>query len=66
MPKSTVNPDELRNRFKAAQRMPQLLEVRDMVRIAMREASDQMDDGGDNGNGGVMAELQGLFARSRS
>lgn len=39
--------DELRNRFRAASRMPQLLEVRDMTRIAMRQTSDEMDANGD-------------------
>jgi HK97 family phage major capsid protein len=61
MPKPTINPDELRNRFRAAQRMPQLLEVRDMTRLALRQTSDSMDDGGDTGNGDGMAELQALF-----
>lgn len=56
----TINPDELRNRFRAASRMPQLLECRDLVRVAMRQASDEMDSGGDDGGDG-MAELQGLF-----
>jgi HK97 family phage major capsid protein len=59
----TINPDELRNRFRAAQRMPQLLEVRDMVRVAMRQTSDEMD-AGEGGDG--MAELQGLFAALKS
>jgi hypothetical protein len=43
MAKRTINPDELRNRFRAASRVPQLLEVRDMVRVSMRQTSDEMD-----------------------
>jgi hypothetical protein len=43
-----INPDELRARFKACRRVPQLLEVRETVRLAMRATSDAMDeDGGD-------------------
>jgi transcription termination factor NusA len=59
----TISPDELRARFRAAQRMPQLLEIREQVRLAMRQASDEMD-AGEGGDG--MAELQGLFAQLKS
>lgn len=55
--------DELRNRFRAASRMPQLLEVRDMTRIAMRQTSDEMDA---NGDGDGMAELQILFTELKA
>jgi hypothetical protein len=61
----TVNPDELRNRFRAATRMPQLLEIRDMVRVAIRQTSDAMDDDSDGG-GDDMPELQGLFAQLKA
>jgi len=37
----SLNPDELRNRFRAAQRMPQFLEVKDMVRLALRQLHQQ-------------------------
>jgi hypothetical protein len=54
-----INPEELRARFRAARRMPQMLEAREAVAVAMRQVSDQMDaaDGG-NGDG----ELAALFA----
>jgi hypothetical protein len=63
MPKP-VNADELRNRFKAASRLPQLLECRDIVCVAMRQTSDEMDANGETGDG--MAELQGLFAQMQA
>jgi HK97 family phage major capsid protein len=58
-----INPAELRSRFAAAKRMPQLLEIRDQVRIAMRQVSDEMDS---DGAGDGMAELQGLFAQLKA
>jgi HK97 family phage major capsid protein len=58
----TINPDELRNRFRAAKRMPQYLEVKDMVRLALRQVSDEMDEA-ENGNGDGAAELNALFAQ---
>ena len=39
MPKPTINVEELRARFRAAKRVPQLLEVREVVAVAMRQAS---------------------------
>jgi HK97 family phage major capsid protein len=61
MPRPAINPDELRARFRAARRVPQLLEVQDQVRVALRQASDAMDedDGADAANG----ELQGLWSQ---
>jgi hypothetical protein len=47
--------------FRAAKRMPQLLECRDQVRIALRQVSNQMDDNNNNGTGS--GELAGLFAQ---
>jgi HK97 family phage major capsid protein len=57
--RTRANPDELRARFRAARRMPQMLEVQDQVRIALRQASDAMDEeeGGDSNS-----ELTALFA----
>jgi HK97 family phage major capsid protein len=55
----TISPDELRARFRAAQRMPQLLECREAVAVALRQVSDEMD-ASDGGNGD--AELAALFA----
>jgi HK97 family phage major capsid protein len=61
--RTTINPEELRNRFRAARRTPQLLEIADQVRIALRQVSDEMDtDTGGNGSGGDDAELAALFA----
>jgi hypothetical protein len=42
--------EELRNHFRAAQRMPQLLECRDLVRTALRQTRDDMDSA-ENGDG---------------
>ena len=59
---ATVSPDELRARFRAAKRTPQLLEIRDQVRVALRQTSDDMDgDGGDSS-----AELQALFTQLKA
>ena len=58
--KTTIaSPEELRARFRAAKRMPQMLEIQDQVRIALRQVSDSMDeeDGGDSD-----AELLALFS----
>ena len=54
----SINPDELRARFKTARRVPQILEVQDQVRTAMRQVSDAMDEDGDDrgdGDGGLKA-----------
>jgi hypothetical protein len=54
MPASTrpaIDPDALRRRFRDARRVPQLLEVQDACRVAMRQVSDMMDDDDDNGDG---------------
>ena len=56
------SPEELRALFQRARRMPQLLDVRDQVRVAMRATSDAMDGDGDNGGNGD-AELQALWAQ---
>jgi HK97 family phage major capsid protein len=56
-----ASPDELRARFRRAARMPQMLEVRDAVRTAIRQTSEAMDeDGGD-----ASAELNALFSQLR-
>ena len=47
----TINPDALRARLNGANRMPQLLQLRDEVRVAMRQASDAMDESDDGGAG---------------
>jgi HK97 family phage major capsid protein len=54
-----ANPEELRARFRGARRMPQMLEVAEAVRIALRQTSDAMDEG-DAGDGD--SELAALFA----
>lgn len=47
--------------------MPQFLEVRDIVCVAMRQANNEMDDaGGDNGSGDGIGELQALFAQLKA
>jgi HK97 family phage major capsid protein len=57
-----ASPDELRARFRRASRMPQMLEVRDHVRTAIRQTSDAMDeDGGDSS-----AELNALFTQLKA
>ncbi len=56
-----ASPDELRAAFKRAARMPQMLEVRDRVRTAIRQTSDAMDEEGDSN-----AELSGLFAQLKA
>jgi hypothetical protein len=58
--KPAVSPEELRARFRAAKRMPQMLEIQDQVRIALRQTSDAMDEGDDAGDGN--GELAALFA----
>jgi HK97 family phage major capsid protein len=60
---SRVDPNELRNRFRAARRVPQLLEVRAAVAAAIRQTSDAMDgeEGGDSS-----AELNALFVQLKS
>ena len=57
---SRVDPNELRNRFRAARRVPQLLEVRAAVAAAIRQTSEAMDgeEGGDSS-----AELNALFTQ---
>src|SRR4051812_5219564 len=55
------SPDELRNRFRAARRMPQMLEIAEQVRVAMRQTSDAMD--GEDGGSGSDGELTALFAQ---
>jgi HK97 family phage major capsid protein len=61
--RTRANPDELRARFRAARRMPQMLEIQDQVRIALRQTSEAMDeeDGGDSN-----AELQALFVQLKA
>lgn len=48
-PPAVPSRDALRERFKACRRLPQMLEVREQVRTAIRQTSDAMDvaDGGD-------------------
>jgi HK97 family phage major capsid protein len=58
---TTRSPEELRQRFKAARRVPQMLEIAEQVRLAMRQASDAMDEEGDGGDSN--AELQALFSQ---
>jgi HK97 family phage major capsid protein len=58
---SRASPDELRARFRTARRLPQMLEVRDQVRTAIRQASDAMDEEGDGS-----AELQALFTQLKA
>lgn len=62
----SIDPNELRNRFRAATRLPQLLECRELTRVALRQTSDEMDDSGDGNGGDGMAELQGLFAQLKA
>jgi HK97 family phage major capsid protein len=58
--KTTIaSPEELRARFRAAKRMPQMLEIQDQVRIALRQVSDSMDS--EDGAGDSDAELVALF-----
>jgi HK97 family phage major capsid protein len=58
----TRAPEDLRARLRDARRMPQLLEVREQCRVAMRQTSDAMDeDGGDTNT-----ELTGLFAQLKA
>ncbi len=56
-----ASPDELRARFRTARRVPQMLEVRDQVRTAIRQTSDAMDEEGDSS-----AELQALFTQLKA
>ena len=56
-----ASPDELRARFRRAARIPQMLEVRDQVRTAIRQTSDAMDEEGDSS-----AELQALFTQLKA
>jgi HK97 family phage major capsid protein len=67
MPKTTTAikpPEELRAAFARARRMPQMLEVRDQVRLALRATSDAMDDDGDEGQSD--AELTALWTQLRA
>ena len=57
-----ASPDALRERFKACRRLPQMLEVREQVRAAIRQTSDAMDDEGGDGS----AELQALFTQLKA
>ncbi len=62
MPATTItSPDELRSRFTRARRLPQMLEIRDQVRAAIRQTSDAMDDEGDGS-----AELSALFTQLKA
>jgi HK97 family phage major capsid protein len=60
---SRASPDALRERFKNARRVPQMLEVRTQVRDTIKRVSDEMDDA-DGGDGN--AELQALFAQLKA
>ena len=62
---TTANPEQLRARFREARRMPQLLEIRDQVRLSMRQTSESMDEADGTGGDGL-AELQGLFAQLKA
>jgi HK97 family phage major capsid protein len=57
----TRAPEELRAAFRRATRMPQLLEVRERCRVAMRQTSDAMDDDGDGGDSNT--ELKALWTQ---
>ena len=56
-----ASPDELRARFRAARRRPQMLEIVSQVRAAIRQTSDAMDDEGDSN-----AELSALFTQLKA
>lgn len=58
-----ADPVELRRQFTAAKRTPQLLQVRDLVRTALRQTSEAMDEPGADDN---QAELQNLFSALKS
>src|ERR1700733_10096781 len=59
------SPEELRALFARARRMPQLLDVREQVRAALRATSDAMDGDGDNGGNGD-AELQAMWTQFKA
>ena len=58
---TAASPDVLRERFRACRRLPQMLEVRDHVRTAIRQTSDAMDEEGDSS-----AELSALFTQLKA
>ena len=58
--KPTIHIDELRNRFQAARRMPQYLEIRDRVRLALRQVDEAMNDD-DSGGSDDAAQLSALW-----
>lgn len=60
----TRAPEELRAQFRRATRMPQMLEVRERTRVALRQTSDAMDDGDEGGD--TNTELTGLFAQLKA
>lgn len=59
-----TSPEELRAALRTARRMPQLLELRDRARTAMRATSDAMDD--DDGGGNDDAELTALWTQLKA
>ena len=67
MPATTAPPRDtpsiLRERFRQARRLPQLLEVRERTRTAIRQTSDAMDD---EDGGDANAELQALFTQLKA
>lgn len=60
MPRPTINPEQLEERFRAARRMPELLQICDQVRTALRQVSDAMDD--DGTSDGDQSEYEHIFA----
>src|SRR5262249_27718034 len=58
MPKPNFDVDALRRRFADAKRMPQYLEIRDQVRLALRQTDEAMND---DSNSDAAAELNALW-----